>query len=99
MRTETDFNYDKAAFNNGLVICIMPHVNGKVSYCYARRDHAGRQIAWTHYANGERLPVHAVKYMDGDSFEALGRIKTAAATRQAQSYEAKPETRFADAEF
>lgn len=69
-----EFAYHRHMEENGIARCIN-HYRGHVTYSYVRREHAGAQIGWNEYLNGERLPIHAVRGMEGDSYEALGRLR------------------------
>lgn len=69
-----DFIYDKRMSDSGLVICVLPLGDFNVSYHYTRKQSAGPQVGWRKYSNGERLPVHAVANLEGDSYSAMGRL-------------------------
>lgn len=74
MSTEADFNYHKHYHDAGIVRCILM-VSRRVAFTYTPLKWAGKQIGEMSYPNGERLPIHAVRGMEGDSYEALGRLR------------------------
>jgi hypothetical protein len=70
-----DQAYDVAMHGKGFVICIFPAAMDRVCYSYTPLQRAGPRIGTKRYADGSAMPIHAVKHREGDSLEALGRLK------------------------
>lgn len=73
---EADFSssYDRVMGEAGLVICILPCGEHRVSYHYQLKSAAGPQVGWKTDSDGNRVALHAVRYLEGDSYTAMGRL-------------------------
>lgn len=73
-RDKFEKSYEDMMQKNGLVICIFPCGPYAVSYHYQRKAWAGQQVGWKTDRDGNRVALHAVKYLEGDSYAAMGRL-------------------------
>lgn len=91
---DKDYLYHKMMIDRGMARCVL-HSKGRPGFTYMRKEHAGKQIAWSVYSTG-KLPLHALPHQEGDSYQAVGFMLAKQTMRNIAPEPEYTEQRYAD---